>query len=776
MTHGETPRLSLTNLAFDLKAGLVVSLVALPLCLGIALASNAATIQVPLTSGLIAGIIGGLVVGSLSRSQTSVSGPAAGLTAIVAAQLLALGSFEAFLLAVLIAGILQIGFGIARAGAISAFVPTSVIKGLLAAIGVILIFKQIPHLLGHDTDPMGESSFEQPDHENTFSELLTLLQGEVHPTAIVIGCLSIAILLIWDRVTFLKQSFIPGPLVVVIQGMLAHLVFQRLDAVYHTWGVLGLLEASTNEGIRLALDSTHMVNIPVAQTPADLLGFFTFPDFSVWNNPQVYFAAVTIAIVASLETLLNLEAVDKLDPHKRDSPPSRELIAQGCGNIAAGLLGGLPVTSVIVRGSVNVASGARTKASAVIHGVFLVSAVALLPTYINMIPLSSLAAILLVTGFKLASPTLFRKIWSEGRYQFIPFIVTIIAIVSTDLLIGVLIGLGVSALFILNANLRRPIHRIVETHAGGELLHIKLPNQVSFLNRAALSQVLSEAPRGTHVLVDARESNFIDPDIVSLLRDFREVEGPAHGVQVNLLGFRKKYDLEDEIQLADYSARERREQLTAEQVLKILSEGNRRFYAGERLTRDLEWRTLKATDTQHPMAVILNCSDTQMPVEHMFDLGVGDVFAVSVAGNVLGNKLLGSVEYAVNIASAKLIVVLGHTQCGAVTSIVQHLRGDHQRGDHQQDGSHNCPHLGSIVQEIGACFDPREVPRDASPVTEESFIDEVAERNVRRSVQAIIEESDPIRAAVKRGEAMVVGAMYDVTNGHVTFLTPEENV
>jgi carbonic anhydrase len=365
----------------DLTAGLVVFLVALPLCLGIALASGK---DVPLMAGLLGGIIGGIVVGSLSGSHTSVSGPAAGLTAVVAAQIATLGSFDAFLLAVFFAGLIQIALGALRAGAISAFVPSSVIKGLLAAIGVILILKQIPHIFRHDTDPEGDMSFDQPDSKNTFTELATIFEGEIHLGAMVVGFASIALLVLWDRYKPLKNSFLPGPLAVVLVGV----------------GFTFLLRAVGGDWL---IGPSHLVQIPVAESLSELTSFLRMADFSQWQNSQVYIAAFTIAIVASLETLLNAEAVDKLDPQQRKTPPSRELVAQGVGNTLAGLVGALPITSVIVRGSVNVAAGSRTKVSAIFHGVLLMVAVVFLPTYLNTIPLAALAAILLVTGFKLVA-------------------------------------------------------------------------------------------------------------------------------------------------------------------------------------------------------------------------------------------------------------------------------------------------------------------------------------------------------------------------------------
>ncbi len=507
VTNERDSALSLASLPRDLNAGVVVFLVALPLCLGIALASGA-----PLFSGLLAGIIGGIVVGTCSGSHTSVSGPAAGLTAIVSAQLATLGSFEAFLLAVLIGGVIQIGLGIARAGSLSAFFPSSVIKGLLAAIGVILILKQVPHVVGHDTDPEGEMSFVQPDEQNTFTEIVTVIAGDLHLGAAVIGFVSLALLILWDRSKILKKVTLPSALVVVLIGVALQVLFQHL-------------------GDPWAISASHLVQIPVADTASDFVSFFRFPDFSQWANPAIYVGGATIAIVASLETLLNLEAVDKIDPQNRTSPPSRELLAQGVGNVVAGLLGALPVTSVIVRSSVNVNSNVQTKLSSILHGVLLLICVMFFPLYLNMIPLAALAAILLVTGFKLANPKLFRQMWDEGRYQFTPFIVTLLAIVFTDLLVGILIGLTVSVLFILNSNMRRPIRRIVETHLDGEIVHIELAHQVSFLNRAALDKLFKDARPGTRLLIDASDTDYIDPDILTLIRDFQKGAAPArcHG-------------------------------------------------------------------------------------------------------------------------------------------------------------------------------------------------------------------------------------------------------
>jgi len=746
-----------TTIPRDFTAGLVVFLVAVPLCLGVALASSPLDgPKVPLFAGIIAGIVGGILVGMLSGSHVSVAGPAAGLTAVVAGQLVLLGSFQAFLLAVVIAGFIQIVLGISRAGFIAAFFPTSVIKGLLAAIGVILILKQIPHLVGHDTDPEGEMALFQPDRENTFSELLRTI-SDIHPAAAVIGIVSLALLIFWDWFKPLKKSAIPAPLVVVVLGVSANLLFRRLvddQQLAPNW----------------LIGDSHLVQVPVAKSWGDLVGFLTWPDFTQISNPAVYMAAVTIAMIASLETLLNLEAIDKLDPRQRNSPPNRELLAQGIGNVAIGLIGGIPVTSVIVRSSVNVNAGGQTKLSTIIHGSLLFACVMLLPSYLNLIPLSCLAAILLITGVKLVSPKLIMRMWREGRYQFMPFAITVVAIVFTDLLVGVLIGLAVSLGFILNSNLRRPIRRFVVKHLSGDVLHIELANQVSFLNRAVLSKVLDEVKRGGHVLIDATNTDYIDPDVLDLIRDFKEQTAPARGVEVSLLGFRLKYHLDDHIQYVDYSTRELQSSLTAAQVLQILKDGHERFRSGHRLTRDLGRQINATAQGQHPFAVVLSCIDSRTPVELIFDLGVGDIFSVRVAGNISSRKVLGSMEYGCAVVGAKLILVMGHTRCGAVSTAVKLACSTEPVANVT-----GCQHVEFILREIQDSIDLNVCQRLDSMPKEEvaAFVDAVASANVLRTVEVITEQSETLRKLLEEGRIVIVGAMYDVSTGRIEFLESE---
>ena len=733
------------SLPADISAGLVVFLVALPLCLGVALASGA-----PLFSGIVAGIVGGILVGTLSQSHTSVSGPAAGLTAVVASQITELGSFPAFLVAVMIAGALQIVLGVVRAGSIADFVPSSVIKGLLAAIGVILILKQLPHLVGYDTDPEGDLSFAQPDHQNTFSELLNVFGGaQFHLGVLLVGAISIGLLLAWERSKRLKGSPIPPALVVVLAGVAMN-------------GLLSLV------GSEWAIGTSHLVQVPIADSLAGFVGFLQLPDPSALTNQAVYGAGVTIALVASLETLLNLEAVDKLDPQKGISPPNRELIAQGIGNMVSGLIGGLPVTSVIVRSSVNISAGSKTKFATIVHGLLLLLCVALLPGWLNLIPLSALAAVLIMTGFKLASPKLFRQVWQAGPEQFLPFVVTLAAILLTDLLIGILIGLGFSILFILRSNLRRPLHRRVENHIGGEVMVIELANQVSFLNRVALRNALAEAPNGGHVLIDASETDYIDADVLSIIREFEEETAPAHGVDVSMIGFKPHYDqVEDRIQYVDFATRELQERLTPDQIVDILRAGNERFRCGQVLTRNMAQLRDRMANGRHPLAVVLSGSSSRTPIELIFDVGPGDIFCARATGNAIGSNTIGSLEYACVVAGAKVIVVLGHTDNKVIRIAVEALVRP-QAIPLDSD----CVNLGRILQGIQGSVDPTQTAdwESAGPEEQQARIDAISRAHVRQSMARIPEHSPALSRLAESGQIKLVAGMYDVRSGAVEFL------
>ena len=737
-----TPELSrIQSIGKDLIAGTVVFLVALPLCLGIAHASGA-----PVIAGIISGILGGIVVGLLSGSHISVSGPAAGLAAIVLSQIEALGSYEAFLLAVAISGILQIGLGALRAGVLANYFPTNVIRGLLAAIGVILILKQLPHLVGHDADYEGEMSFLQADGRNTFSEIAQAVRAFL-PGAALVGLSCIAMLFVWEK-SRLKKSLFPAPLAAVLLGV----------------AISELLRVS---GSSWSIGESHLVDVPIVGANGQGWGtIFSMPDWSQWNNPKIYTAAITLAIVASLETLLNLEATDKLDPQKRVSPPNRELFAQGVGNVAAGLIGGMPMTSVIVRSSVNASAGVRTRLSCITHGVLLTVCVFLIPSLLNHIPLAALAAILVATGFKLASPKLFVQMAKGGRAQFIPFAITVLAIVFTDLLIGVIIGLAVSLIFVLNSNFRRGMTIIKEEHVGGIVNRVELANQVSFLNRSALMRTLSSFGPGEQVVIDARTTDYIDPDIYGLIQTFRDEIAPAHGVIVSLIGFKNHYQLEDHVQYVDVTTREVQDKLTPTRVLQVLKDGNERFVSGRRLQRDLIRQVDATSDGQHPMAVVLSCIDSRSPAEILFDLGLGDIFSVRLAGNVLSRKVLGSMEFACKVAGAKLILVLGHTSCGAVKATCDIVGKGLDTV--QATGLTNLP---SLVEPISKAVHMETATMQNRDGSNYEFVDRVAAIHVHNVMLAIRQGSPTLRDMIDAGQIQVAGAMYNVKSGQVEFMS-----
>ena len=502
----------------DILSGMVVSLVALPLCLGIALASGA-----PLFAGIISGVIGGILVGILSGSQLSVTGPAAGLTAIILAAITSFGDYKVFLLSVVLAGILQILLGIAKAGTISNYFPSNVIEGMLTAIGIIIIMKQLPHAVGYDIDNEGDIFFiEKGEGHNTFSSVIDAINHS-QMGAMIICLVSLAILIAFTKIEFLKQlKVVPGALIAVIVGVALNEVFKNVAPA-------------------LVIGQEHLVNLPVPTSFDAFLGQFTFPDFAAITNPKVWITAATIAVVASIETLLCIEASDKIDPLKRFSDTNRELLAQGCGNILSGLIGGLPMTSVIVRTSANINSGGRTKIATIAHGLFLLLAVVSIPFVLNKIPLACLAAILLMIGYKLASPTVFKHMWANGRYQFVPFIITVLAVVFTDLLKGVAIGLVVSVFYILRANLKLAYFFDSQDLKEGGAVNLILPQEVSFLNKAAIKARLNELPQNSTIVIDATDSFYIDHDVIELLKDFLKIGSIDKNIKVDLVGFKDEY-------------------------------------------------------------------------------------------------------------------------------------------------------------------------------------------------------------------------------------------
>ena len=509
------------NLNSDFAAGLVVFLVALPLCLGIAMASGA-----PLFSGIISGVVGGIVVGYLSQSHISVSGPAAGLTAIILTAVTDFKAFDVFLLAAFLAGAIQLILGFVKAGSISNYFPNNVIEGMLAGIGIIIILKQLPHAVGYDTDFEGDMAFFQNDGSNTFSSLLGFFDY-IQLGSIVITLISLAILISWDKLPALKKlKLIPGALVAVVVGVILNEIF-------------------TVSGSTLAIQKEHLVSLPIPTSFEEFKNIIITPNFSSITNQKVWVVALTIAIVASIETLLCIEAADRMDFQKRYTNPNVELKAQGIGNMISSLLGGLPMTSVVVRTSANNNAGAKSKMVAIIHGVLLLISVLAIPSILNKIPLATLAAILLLVGYKLAKPATFLHFWHYGKYQFVPFIATLLAVVFTDLLKGVALGIIISIIFVLRGNLKRAYIFRKEEYEDGDIIHIDLAQEVSFLNKAAIKSTLAKIPENSKVIIDAKDTVYIAHDVLDLITEFNEIRSKDLNIKVKLKNFKNEYRLEN---------------------------------------------------------------------------------------------------------------------------------------------------------------------------------------------------------------------------------------
>lgn len=712
----------------DIPAALVVFLVALPLCLGIALASGA-----PLYAGIVSGIVGGVVVGVLSGSHTSVSGPAAGLTAVILVAIAQLGSFDLLLASVVAAGFIQLLFGLLRLGFLANYIPSAVIQGLLTAIGIILILKQIPHAVGYDKDPQADFSFWQRDGENTFSELLVMLD-QVSPGAIVISMVSLLLLVFWDRTPMRRLSYLPAPLAVVMAGIGLNLLFRRLFPAFE-------------------IETEHLVNIPEFNLN-DENALLHLPAPEVWKNVQVWTIALTLATIATIETLLNIEAVDRIDPQKRETPANRELIAQGVGNMVAGLAGGIPLTSVIVRSSVNLSAGAMTKMSAILHGVFLLFSVIFLSSFLNLIPLSALAAILIVTGYKLAKISVFKTMFRKGWEQFIPFIVTVLAIVFTDLLKGVMIGTVFSVFYILRSNFRNPFSKITDELHIGEVVRIELPNQVTFFNKAAIKNTLWSIPAGSKVVIDANNTTFIDQDVVELLHDFRNTYAPERGIKLNMTGL-KLEDAEGQmLQFKEVLDKETRASLTPERVLELMKLGNKRFVQGKESGRRYGVQVGQVAGGQAPMAVIVGCIDSRTSPEITFDAGLGDFLTVRNAGNILSPGTLGSLEVAVKHLGVKLIVVKCHTDCGAVKLA---MLNEHSGNIH------------FVTDQIGLALEECGVTAGAADITDKNEVNRIALENAHITIRHMLRDSVYLKERVKSLEVGVVCAFHDIQTGEVKF-------
>ena len=715
---------SMRSIHKDLISGLAVFLVAIPLCLGIALASGA-----PMAAGLLGGIIGGIIVGAISGSSTSVSGPAAGLTAIVLAAITEIGSFEAFLVALILSGVLQLLLAAFKAGGIASFFPTSVIKGLLTSIGIILVFKQIPHAFGYDRDTEGDFDFEQADHENTFSEVFEAL-NHLQFGAIVVSIVCLLIMIYWAKLVPKKISMaVPASLIVVIVAILMNEFFNSSMA-------------------NLFIEQSHRVTLPEGMSLQNAGKLITLPDFNAIGNITVWKIGITLAIVASLETLLNIEASDKLDEHGRKTPPNRELLAQGFGNVVSGFVGGLPVTSVIVRSSVNINTGAVTKFSAIFHGIFLLVFILIFPDLLSKIPLSALAAILITTGFKLIKFSDFKNFYKKGWDQFIPFIITILAIVFSDLLIGVAIGLVAAVFYILRSNFKNPFTFVREEYQNRKILKLELSQQVSFFHKAALENTIERVAENSHILIDGSRTDFLDKDVRETLTTYKHFGVPEKHVNFSFTGFHHKHKIPDEINFPYVLSKEMLEDLKPDEVLDILKKGNARFVNGKSQKKDLLRQVQESSSAQFPTAVVLGCIDSRSAAELIFDQGFGDIVNIRIAGNVVNKDILGSIEFACHILGAKLVVVLGHTSCGAVKAALS----DSPSG-----------HVGPLIDKIKVSL-----PKCDHIHDKDEKLFELTVENINHSIDEIRHDTN-LNSLLDSGKVKIIGAMYDIHTGVVDF-------
>ena len=718
------------GLKFDFISALVVFLVAIPLCLGTALASGA-----PLFSGIISGIVGGIIVGILSGSAVSVSGPAAGMAAVVLGAISQLGDFNTFLLALVLAGLIQIIIGSFRAGFIAEYVPSNVVQGLLCAIGILLIFKQLPLAFTLSSN-LAELEMHLLDMDEglSFQPLLDL-SSHINSGATLLSLTSIAVLIFFDKTKIKWLSIIPGPIVAVLIGIIFNEIFIFTDSP-------------------LVQNSPQLVNIPLHKGLADFYAQMHSPAWSAWLNPKVYFYALLLAIVASLESLLNIKAGEKLDKKRSSCSKDRELIAQGVGNLVSGLIGGIPITSVIVRTSVNIQTGARTKFATILHGLFILFAVILIPQTLNKIPLSTLAAILIYTGYKLTKPAIYFNIYRHGLDRFIPFIVTIISIVALNLLAGILIGLLVSLFYILKSNSQVRLDIIKEIYPNGITNRLVLPQQTTFLNKASIIAELESIPHKSQLIIDARYSDYIDKEILEFIREFQQEQAPHKQISLNLIGFKDNYDIHNYIDFINVTTYDVQTIMKPYQVLTILKEGNQRFLRDTQIHRSLNIDIKQTAIKQHPIAVVLGCIDSRVPVETIFDMSFGDIFCIRIAGNVVNDDVLASIEYACHVVGAKLIVVLGHTRCGAIQAACDGV-----------ETGHITQLLAKIKPSIAAETQTH-THRKGNNI---EFVHNVTELNMANTLQHIYQGSEILRSMTDKEEIGLVGAVYDVNVGDVSF-------
>jgi carbonic anhydrase len=628
-------KINIKDLPYDLSSGLVVFLVALPLCIGIAFASDA-----PVFSGILAGIVGGIVVSLVSKSPLSVSGPAAGLTVVVLTSVNELGSYETFLLALLFAGVLQLAFGFMKAGIIGSFFPSSVIKGMLASIGIILLLKQIPHALGYDRDYEGDFNFFQNDDQNTFSEIYEAVLL-ITPGPFMISIISLLVMILWDKFNMTKKIYIHGAFVIVVLAILLNYFFESFFP-------------------SLWIASAHLVRLDVTDSLGGFMKSFTLPDFNAYNNPAIYLIGFKIALIASLESMLSVDAIDKLDPLRRYTPKSHELKAQGVGNIVSSLIGGLPVTSVIVRSSANIDGGARSKMSAIFHGIFLLVAVVLIPGIISKIPLSALAAVLMVVGYKLTRISVIKEQYQKGWEHFIPFAVTLISILFTDILIGIGVGTSVALFFILRRNVMNPYVYNKQDSNYGVKVRIDLSEEVSFLNKASIIYKLNKVPKNAHVVINGSKAKYIDDDILEIIEDFK-ISAPSKNIKIEIVDVEDKYELIENEEL---------DKIIQQDYSKLFT--NNKDWVREKLAEDSDYFE-KLAQGQSPKYLFIGCSDSRITANEITGTDAGEMFIHrNIANLVIDTDLnfMAVLQYSIEVLKVHHVIVCGHYGCGGIKAAI----------------------------------------------------------------------------------------------------------
>ncbi|MBO2544835.1 bifunctional SulP family inorganic anion transporter/carbonic anhydrase [Salegentibacter sp. BDJ18] len=710
----------------DIPSSIVVFLVALPLCLGIALASGA-----PLVSGLISGIIGGIVIGSVSHSSVSVSGPAASLTAVVLASIASLGSFDVFLMAVVLGGIFQFILGILKAGLIADYMPSNIIKGLLAAIGIILIIAQLPYAVGFIQD----SGANFGARDNLLEQAIAMFKNffySLHPGAVVLSIISLAIIIFWEKSPLKNFKLLPPSLIVVILGVFLNLLFKYIAPVLH-------------------LSEKYLVNIPKIDRVSELV---TFPDFNSITNPEVWGVAITITLIASIASLLAIEAADEIDPHKRKTPPNRELVAQGIGNTIAGLVGGIPLTSVIVRSSVNINAGAETKLSTILHGIFLLLSVLFLSSILNLIPLSSLAVILLVVGYKLASWDVISTMYKKGWNQFIPFVVTVVAIILTDLLIGIFIGSLVSIFFLLRSNYHNAFFIENTKIFKGETIRLELSNEVSFFNKASIKNSLWNVPQNSNVIIDATFSSYIDHDILEIFEDFKTTFAEENNINVSIIGLKDKYSAGKELDFVREDIEESKERSTPQEILDYLKEGNSRYVDGKLVSRRLRNKELMDFINSPPLATVVNCIDLREPLNVMMNTGIGDLIPIRAAGNLVDSHIIKSIEIACKQQGSRFILLMGNSS----NKIYLEALNEYMKNGYQNPDSLIAEALKA--QQIPAKFEEKDLY---------TYADLITRWSVKESQKRIIKENPYLRERISQGKLGLATAFFNRENGKIEF-------